>query len=254
MSNSIVEKLISTANYREVFSIAREVLADNKAKIGKSGRLKSRTIRLDTGELGEFINEDFTQVALNYHKDISSRLALKEILDIDANKDINKFARENGIVGKDKHDLADAVKSAQERSMLDPDSTSALSKTLRAVKKVNFLNFGGWFGVNALMDISLQVNNYGVARTFKYIAKDLVGHIQGNDPITKKGARILGNAAHSVINDRAELAINYSGEALSGAIDKGLSKASVGFSKYTGLNMVVDTLERTSNLAALDMI
>lgn len=254
IAREIVNGLVATSMSREVFGVPENVARKYLDNISKAGKLKSRKLKLNSAELVDFMDSSLDSYIASYHHSMNGRVAVKEIYGVDNVTRPDDIATKNGFNVTDRKRFNDVIKSALNESMLDPKADSMSSKILRSVKALNFLNFGGWFAPNTLTDLSNQANDFGLARTAKYFTKDVVNIFGSNDEGSKKFAHYFGLGGHSLMNDRAMLAIGGDAQVLSTSYDKMLAKSTSMFSKYSGLNMTIDVMDRTAALSATDFI
>ena len=269
-ANKAARSIVDSLSNKITDSVEIQNLTTKELKrmLGKSGqsRLKGRKLKLDRSKLTKYMNNDIGLVMENYSREMSANLALKEkfnigskvIKDEDGNiiqYDADAFAKTNGMVGKDKEMFDNSVKAAKGLTRFDPRANTPSSKIVRAFNSVNFLNFGGWFGVNTVTDLANVVNDFGMARTMKYATGDLVSSIARDKSVGTRIARAIGYSAESMTNDRAILnGAEGMQQGRVNKIEKGLLTTTSKFSKITGLNMVVDFMDRVVSISSLDYI
>ena len=256
-ANKIVENIMNIKADYEAFDMDIGILREKKnfSKLS-SGRLKGRKLKLDASKLTDFMQDDFMQSMASYNRRVGGELALKKSLGVDKNNTLEQLMDSNNIHGKDKEWLYDAVNRIKGTSEVDPNANSALAKVVRGFNLLNYINFGGWFGVNTLTDVSNIVNDFEFGRTMKYITKDIVGALkEGDSRDTKKLARMLGLSTESLTHDRAILMGAESfgqGKAFLG--EKQLSGLAATMGKLSGMNMTIDLMDRVASMSGLDYI
>ncbi len=262
-ARSIVNKILSSKSSYETIdldlSAIQRLVNDSKIKTNVIGKnLKGRTLNIDGSELIEFMNNDIVSNMTGYSRSVGGRIAVKEVLGIDSLNTANQFALKNGLMGKDRKFFDTALQQALGTHGIDPHSNSLLSKLSRGFTGLNYINFGGWFGVNTLSDLSGVVNDFEFGRTMKYATHDLVDSLKKHPQGQVKGktlARYIGYASEGFTNDRALLygAESYAPSRLYMG-EKVIQKGGALVSKYSGMNMVVDFMDRVSSMAGLDYI
>ena len=257
-ANNIVNKILaSKASFETIdldVSHMSNALKDKKLTQTINNNLKGRKFRLNGAELTNYMSNDIVGNMTGYSRTVGGRIATKRALGIDKNFKASEFADMNNLNAKDRELFKTALDQAQGKFAIDPHMNSVTSKMVRALTGVNYINFGGWFGANTLSDISNIAYDFGLGRTTKYMTKDIVSAIK-KDPNGKKLARYLGYASESLTNDRALLygadefapSKTYTGEKL-------ISKGGALVSKASGMNMVVDMMDRVTSFASLDYI
>jgi hypothetical protein len=229
--------------------------AIGKTKI-KTGALKGRKLKIDASKLIDFMQDDIIHTASAYSRRVGGELALKRSLGIDDINTIEKVIKDKQITGKDKELLADMVERIKGTSEIDPNSNSVGSRIVRGFNQLNYINFGGWFGVNTMTDLSNIVNDFGLSRTMKYATNDIITALsKGDARQSKRLARTLGLAAESLTNDRAILMGGESfGQGKHFLGEKQLSWMSNKMSQLSGMNMTIDFMDRVVSMSSLDYI
>lgn len=257
----IVNNIINKKSIMETIdldkALARNIpKTDSKGKTNAIGRnLKDRTLRLNGSKLTDYMNNDIISSATGYSHSVGGRIGLKKVLGIDKNHSANKFAHENGMTGKDIENFEQAIQQANGTFAIDPRANALSSKMVRMFNSLNYINFGGWFGANTLSDLAGIVNDFQFSRTAKYVTNDLTAALKKEGPVGKKLARYLGYAAESVTNDRAIMfGANDFNPSQVGRIEKTLATGGAWTSKLSGMNMVIDMMDRVASVSSLDYI
>ncbi len=256
-AKQIVDNITNVKADYDAFDADINTLREKKSWVKMtSGNLKGRKLKLDSSKLVDFMQDDIIQTMSSYSRRVGGELALKRSIGVDGVNSVDDVMNELNIHGKDRNFMYDAVDRIKGTSEIDPNANSPISKVVRGFNTLNYLNFGGWFGVNTLTDISNIVYDYGFGRTMKYIFKDINGALrQGNNRDTKKIARIIGLSSESLTNDRAILMGAESiGQGQNSIYEKSLGTLASTMSKLSGLNMTIDLMDRVVSMSSLDYI
>ena len=252
-----VNKVTATPAQFQTIDTEEDLIKALESKIsGTSGYMKGRKLKIDASDMIDYLNLNLLDTMNNYTHKVGGELALKRSLGIDSRYDVNKFISDNKFAGKDAENIRQAVDSIKGTTTLDPRANSAMSKTLRGFNHFNYFNFGGWFGLNTLTDLANITYDFGLGKTMKYATSDIIGAIKGsNNRQSKAMAKYLGLAAESLTHERATMMGQESftnSKAFKG--EETLHKLSGAMSKYSGLNMVIDFMDRVVSMSATDYI
>ena len=252
-ATGIVDSIIKSTSEFSSMDIDSAIL-----KKSSFAGLKGRTLKLDASKLMDFMNADIMHNATLYDRRVGGELALKNTVGIDkqAGNSVADIAKKIGANDKERKLLEDAESRVRGTSEFDPNADSKLAKVLRGFNQINYLNFGGYFGINTLTDLSNITNDFGINRTLKYATEDIVGALKTMDlNESRKFARIMGLASESLTGDRAILMGAESvGQGKSYLFEKQLNKMSGYMSKLSGMHMIVDFMDRVSSMASMDYI
>lgn len=255
-AREIVDNILANNGAIENIDIDKKLLvgvADNEKNIiGRN--LKGRKLDLNGAELVDFMNNDIVANLTGYNHSVGGRLAMKRIFNIDKNFTASQYADNAKLTGKDRENFFSSNNQVLGINNIDPKSNSVSSRIVRNLNSVNFLNFGGWFGLNTLSDLGGIVNDFGFSRALKYTTGGIVEGLK-NNPKGKSLARYIGHSAEGLTNNRAIL---YGADgAMTANRGKGelmLAKGSKWMSKLNGMNAVTDFMDDVTALASLDYI
>ena len=218
--------------------------------------LKGRKLRINASELTEYMNNDIFSSSLNYAHAVGGKLAAKRTFGIDKNFTEVDYMKSRGYSEKKDIDAFNSmIKSVYGIRGIDPRASSTFSKAVRALNNVNYINFGGWFGVNTLSDIAGIVNDFGLTRTMKIFTSQLTGEMSKQGKAGRRLAKYMGFASEGVLGDRAAMfnSGDYGLNRLS-PVEIKMQQGAGMVAKLSGLNMVVDIMDRTASLTSLDYI
>ena len=257
MASNIVNKIANAkANY-DAFDADLNVIRNELVKTKYTPKqLKGRTLTLDASKLIDFMQDDIVGITKGYTRKVGGELALKRSIGVDNKYTANDLIKDKNITGEDLKYTLDAINRVKGVSEFDPNANSVSSRLIRGFNALNYINFGGWFGVNTATDLVNIMNDFDFSRTMKYITSDITDALRkGNSRETKRFANYLGLACESLTNDRALLMGGESvGHGSNNLFEHQLGRISALTGKLSGLNMTIDLMDRVASMTSLDYI
>jgi len=255
-SIKIVNKLIRSKSLFESLDVSQNFITKELGKLTKqTGRLKGRKLRLQGRHLIDFMNNDVSRNVEMYGRNIGGRLTLKKQFNIDNDFTPSDYMLKNKFDSKDMGHFGESVQAVLGTRTIDERSASLGSKIARMLNKVNYINHGGYFGINTLSDMSNTVYAFGFTRSMKYFSDDIVGILKNEGRAGRKLADHLGLACES---HNQKYSANYNGDSFGvlgvNKAEKILDTGASYTSKLSGMNMVIDIMDKTVGLSSLDYI
>lgn len=255
-ARGIVDNIMASKDMLESFDIDSNYI---RAKIASTklnpSQLKGRKIRLNGAELVDYMSNDISNNIKDYGHHIGGKLKAKRVYNIDKNYSADNYAKDNNFSPEGTKQFRNVISATYGTRSIDPRGDTLSSRMVRGMNQINYINLGGFFGVNTLSDLAGIVNDYGFIRTQKYFTKEVINILNKEGTQGKKIAKYLGYSAEGMLGDRA--AMLNSGDYGFNKFNKlelGLQQGSNLMSKLSGMNMVVDMMDRTVSVASLDYI
>ena len=253
--NMITKLLDDDVNRLDNLDIDREVFRDDLIQSMNVSALKDRKMTYNAGKLTEFMKSGIIDRMNQYGRDVSSKIALKKVFDIDDNFTATQFANKNKLTGDARKSFDEAMKGVYDKRLFNPDSGKTLSRIVDTFQNINYATLGGWFGVQTMLDLATMVNKFGFGKTAKYATSPLFKALDNESKEVREAvAHYYGLGVESVLSSRSSLMgveFNPYGRTV---IEEGSRKFANLTSKLSGLNMAVDFVDRTTGLLALDFV
>jgi len=267
-AKNVVESILAQKNLYNAIDAGKHFITKEMGKLNYTPKqLKGRQLKVNAAHIVDFVDNDIFNNITGYGHNMSGKIAAKKLYGIDKNTPVKDYLLGRGKVGdsdylpnrkykpKETKQFGHMIESIYGTRGIDPRANSLFSRVVGSVNNFLYGTFGGFFGANSLADIGAVVNDFGFVRTMKYANKDIVKPFLSNTDNSNKLARSLGFAAEGMYGERTAMfaSSNYGLDRFN-KVEIGLQKYGHFTSKLSGMNVVIDFLDRTVAVTALDYI
>lgn len=253
-AQNMVDNILGRKNVDEMLDVDRDILTDINANL-KPSYLQGRKLEYNGAKMIDFMKDNNIDSIINYGNKMSGKIALKQILDIDDLYTASRYAADNNMSQEGRVLFNQSLRGIYKTRMLNPRADTVPARIIDTLQNINYATLGGWFGLNTLTDLAVIANKYGTGRMIKYFTQDLVSALNRDKSVGSKLAHYLGTAMEVVVSSKSVLlGNNVSSSSYRTGFEKFTRDASKFTSKYSGLNMMVDTMDRVAGVTALDYI
>lgn len=245
-----VRKIIENEKMNKILDPDTGDMKELKTILPGGTVFKGRKLRINAHLMKDFMRDRVTEVIQDYGHKTSGKIAMKQTWNIDSAESKNDFLRgfmdsSPSSIKRIKHSL-DSIDGSVD---IDPYRNHLMSKGVRFLTNLNYLNMGGFFGLNTLSELGSVIMFDGI-RAFNHIIPALKQSISAasTSPTLKNDMTHMRIGIERVVNERVNLFADPSLADNAGIIDKTMTYATNKMSKFSGLTMVTDVLDTVSAL------
>jgi len=245
-----VRKIIENEKMNKILDPDTGDMKELKTILPGGTVFKGRKLRINAHLMKDFMRDRVTEVIQDYGHKTSGKIAMKQTWNIDSAESKNNFLRgfidsSPSSIKRIKHSL-DSIDGSVD---IDPYRNHLMSKGVRFLTNLNYLNMGGFFGLNTLSELGSVIMFDGI-RAFNHIIPALKQSISAasTSPTLKNDMTHMRIGIERVVNERVNLFADPSLADNAGIIDKTMTYATNKMSKFSGLTMVTDVLDTVSAL------